>query len=48
MQAAYSQGTGGCFNNTGSDTCAWAPQLDNGLLYVSDVNNGLWILQPEF
>lgn len=48
MQQAYSPGTGGCFNNTATDTCAWAPQLHNGLLYVSDVNNGLWILRPEF
>jgi len=47
-QTAYGTGTGGCFNNTGSDTCAWAPQLHNGLLYVSDVNSGLWIFQPEF
>lgn len=47
MQVAYSPGNGGCFNNSGSDTCAWAPQFHNGLLYVSDVGNGLWILQPE-
>jgi hypothetical protein len=25
----------------------WAPQLHNGLVYVSDMNSGLWILQPN-
>ena len=27
---------------------SWAPQLHDGLVYVSDVNSGLWILRPEF
>ncbi len=48
MQADYSPGSTGCFDIVGNDTCAWAPQLHNGLLYVSDVNTGLWILRPEF
>ena len=26
----------------------WAPQFHNGLLYLSDMNTGLWILQPDF
>lgn len=47
-EIAFSQyGTGsGCFG--GSATCSWAPQLHGGLLYVSDLNTGLWILQPTF
>lgn len=26
----------------------WAPQFHNGLLYLSDMNTGLWVLQPNF
>ena len=26
----------------------WASQFHNGLLYLSDMNTGLWILQPNF
>jgi hypothetical protein len=29
-------------------TCSWAPQLHRGLLYVSDMNGGLRVIQPEF
>ncbi len=29
-------------------TLSWAPQLHDGLIYVSDINSGLWILRPEF
>jgi hypothetical protein len=29
-------------------TCAWAPQLHEGLLHVSDLNTGLWIFRPAF
>ena len=29
-------------------TSSWAPQLHGGLVYVSDVISGLWILRPEF
>ena len=25
----------------------WAPQFHNGLVYVSDMNSGLWILSPN-
>ena len=26
---------------------AWGPQPYKGLLYVSDLNSGLWVLRPE-
>ncbi len=29
-------------------TCTWAPQLHEGLLYLADMNTGLWVLTPEF
>ena len=29
-------------------TFSWAPQLHGGLVYVSDIISGLWILRPEF
>lgn len=48
MQVNYIQESTGCFDIIGNDTCTWAPQLHNGLLYVSDVNSGLWIFRPEF
>lgn len=48
MQVDYIQESTGCFDIIGNDTCTWAPQLHNGLLYVSDVNSGLWIFRPEF
>ena len=32
---------GGCVSGTG--TCNWAPQLHNGLIYLSDLNTGLWV-----
>lgn len=32
----------------GSATCTWAPQLHEGLVYLSDLNSGLWILRPDF
>ena len=41
----YGAGSG-CFG--GSATCTWAPQLHNGLIYISDLNSGLWVLQPGF
>jgi hypothetical protein len=31
-----------------SGTCSWAPQMHDGLIYVSDLNSGLWVLQPTF
>ena len=27
---------------------SWGAQLHNGLVYVSEVNSGLWIFRPEF
>ena len=44
--AAYS-GFGACPGGVGG-TCTWAPQLDDGHLYLSDMNTGLWVLRPEF
>ncbi len=41
----YSPGSG-C--GGGSATCTWAPQLHTGLVFVSDLNSGLWVLQPSF
>lgn len=30
-------------------TCTWAPQLDEGgLVYLSDFNTGLWVVEPSF
>ncbi len=36
----------GCASVDG--TCAWAPQLHRGALYVSDMNNGMVVLAPSF
>lgn len=42
-------GTGGCSRTGNTDhTCAWAPQLEDGLLYASDLNSGLWVFRPLF
>jgi hypothetical protein len=41
-------GAGPCAADLGSATCTWAPQLDGGLVYLSDMNSGLWVLRPEF
>ena len=47
--ARISYGSGfGCPSSTGSATCTWAPQLHNGLVYVSDMNTGLWVFDPSF
>jgi hypothetical protein len=40
----YNGGFGSC-NRPSQDTCAWAPQLHNGLVWVSDMNEGLIALQ---
>ena len=32
----------------GSGTCAWAPQLHQGNVWVSDLNTGLWTLRLAF
>ncbi|HZD03961.1 MAG TPA: hypothetical protein VE173_03560, partial [Longimicrobiales bacterium] len=42
----YNGGTGRCAD--GTTTCAWAPQLHDGLLYVSDLDAGLVVLRPIF
>jgi len=41
----YNGGTGSC-NRPSGDTCTWAPQLHNGVLWVSDMNSGLIALEP--
>ena len=38
-------GPGTCF---GGGTCTWAPQLHDGLIFLSDLNTGLWVLDPSF
>jgi hypothetical protein len=38
----------GCPSSTSAATCTWAPQFDGGLLYLSDMNTGLWIFRPQF
>lgn len=38
----------GCPSSSGTGTCAWAPQLEGDLLYVSDMNTGLWVFRPSF
>ncbi len=43
IQYGSGSGCGG-----GSATCTWAPQLHRGLVYLSDLNSGLWVLQPGF
>ena len=38
----------GCFSGSAAmGTCTWAPQLHNGLIYLSDMNTGMWVLQPN-
>ncbi len=41
-------GPGGCPDDTSSATCTWAPQFHNGFVYVTDMNSGLWVLEPQF
>ena len=41
----YNGGLGSC-NLPSKDTCTWAPQLHNGLVWVSDMNEGLIALEP--
>jgi hypothetical protein len=41
----YNGGFGSC-NRPSQDTCTWAPQLHNGLVWVADMNEGLIALQP--
>lgn len=45
--ASIQYGAGsGCFGS--SQTCTWAPQLHNGLIFASDLNSGLWVFQTSF
>jgi len=43
----YGQGSN-CVSAQGQGTCTWAPQLHNGMVYVSDMNTGLRVLAPQF
>ena len=38
-------GSGTCVS---PGTCSLSLQLQNGLIYVSDFDSGLWVLQPSF
>lgn len=38
----------GCSSFGPNCTYSWAPQFHEGLVYVSDVGSGLWVLDPEF
>jgi hypothetical protein len=42
-------GGGGCAAGSGATgTCTWAPQLHGGLVWVSDMNQGILALRPDF
>ena len=45
--ASIQTGSDGCPGGVGT-ACAWAPQLYDGLVYVSDMSSGLWVVRPEF
>jgi len=32
----------------GASTFTLVPQLHNGYIYLSDLNSGVWVLQPNF
>jgi hypothetical protein len=38
-------GAGAC--SSGIGTCTWAPQVHDGLVWVSDMNSGLWALRLD-
>ncbi len=46
LAASLYDGLGTCFGGFG--TCAWAPQLHEGHVFVSDTNTGLWVLRLDF
>jgi hypothetical protein len=48
IAASIYGGEGGCPAATGTATCTWAPQVHDGQVYLSDMNTGLWVLQPTF
>ena len=41
-------GEGTCFSAPPGGTCTWAAHLHRGLVFVSDMNSGIWALRPEF
>jgi LVIVD repeat len=47
IRSLYNNGRG-CGSFAPDCTFTWAPQLHNGLIYVSDLGSGLWVLRPEF
>lgn len=49
VAAVLYDGSGGCPNRgSGTGTCTWAPQLHGELVYVADMNSGLWVLRSDF
>jgi hypothetical protein len=42
--SVYNGGVGSCNRGSG-DTCSWGPQLHQGLIWVSDMNEGLIALE---
>ena len=44
----YNGSTGGCPGHTSTATCSWAPQLHGGLIWMSDMNQGLLALDVTF
>ena len=46
--ASLRYATGGACPGGAEATCTWAPQLHDGLVWVSDMNNGLLSIQPSF
>ena len=44
-ESGYAPG-GACV--TTEQQCSWAPQLHAGKIYISDMNTGLWVLDPQF
>lgn len=49
VAAILYDGSGGCpSRGPGTGTCTWAPQLHGELVFVADMNSGLWVLRPEF
>ena len=45
--AGINTGPGTACMNAG-DTCAYSLEGHDGLIYVSDFNSGLWVLEPQF
>jgi hypothetical protein len=47
IRSLYNNGRG-CGSFAPDCTFTWAPQLQDDLVYVSDIGSGLWVLRPEF